>query len=276
MHHIRYLSPMVIAVAVAIGCGSGKPQDAAATTDEQPEAPVQLAQTQTGAAPAAAATTSAAPAGGGSASVNGSVKFTGTAPAPEKVRMDADPVCKQQHTTPVLSEEVVVNGNGTLKHVFVYVKEGVAGDFPAPAAPVVLDQHGCWYTPHVFGIQVNQPLEIVNSDASLHNVNAKPTLNPPFNIAQPAKGMKTQKKFIKPETGIKFKCNVHPWMSAWGHVLSHPFYSVSNDSGTFTISGLPAGTYTIEAWHEKYGTQSQQVTVGDGEAKAVDFSFVGQ
>jgi hypothetical protein len=228
---------------------------------------MQLAEAPAGAQPAAAA---------GSASIRGSVKFSGTAPAREKVKMDADPECKKQHPEAVLSEEVVVNDNGTLKNVFVYVKEGLGGSYPAPTTPVTLDQKGCWYQPRVFGIQLNQPLEIVNSDPSMHNVNAKPAVNQPFNIAQPTQGMKTAKKFAKPEAGVKFKCNVHPWMTAYGHVLAHPFFSVSGPDGAFAIAGLPAGSYVLEAWHEKYGTQTQNVTVGDGESKTAEFAFTAQ
>lgn len=196
------------------------------------------------------------------------------------INMDADPVCQQQHTSPVYSEDVVVNANGALKNVFVYVnaeKSGmVRSALAAPTTPVVLTQSGCWYSPHVFGIQADQPLEIVNDDATLHNINAKPTVNQPFNVAQPVKGMKTTKKFAKPEVMVKFKCNVHPWMNAYAGVLTHPFFSVSGADGAFAITGLPAGTYTIEAWHEKYGTQTQTVTVGDGESKSLELTFKAQ
>ena len=261
-------SPVLIAIVAAIGCGGGKPQSASATTDaaSSSESRMQLAQAPTGAPPA----------GGGSASIRGTVRFAGTAPASEKVRMDADPICQQQHQTPVFSENVVVNSNGTLKNVFVYVKEGAKGPFQAPTTPVVLEQKGCWYLPHVFGIQVNQPLEIVNSDATLHNINAKPTVNQPFHVAQPVKGMKTTKKFTTPERMVKFKCNVHPWMNAYAGVVEHPFFSVSGEDGAFAITGLPAGTYVIEAWHEKYGTQAQNVTLAEGEAKSVELSFNAQ
>lgn len=264
MTRARWCSPMVMAILVAIGCGSGRPQDASATTDHgaQPEAPMQLAES-----PAAAA---------GSASVTGSVRFEGTTPAPEKVKMAADPVCAQQHTEPVYTEDVVVNSNGTLKNVVVFVKEGLSGSFPAPSTPVVLDQKGCWYIPRVLAIQAGQPLEIVNSDATLHNVNVKPAANPPFNIAQPMAGSKSTKKFAKAEVGVPFKCNVHPWMHAVAVVTDHPFFSVSGADGSFSIKALPAGTYVLEAWHEKYGAQTQTVTVADGKSKSVEFVFKGQ
>lgn len=207
------------------------------------------------------------------ATIQGKVTFTGSAPAAGPVQMAADPICQQQHTTPVPAEEVVVNDNGTLRHVFVSVKEGVMGTFPTPGQPVVLNQQGCLYTPHVFGAQVSQPVEIVNSDSTLHNINAMPTANRRFNIAQPVKGMKTTKTFDKPEAAIPFKCNVHPWMKAYGFVLSHPFFSVTDASGSFTIANLPAGTYILEAWHEKYGAKTQSITVADGETKDVEFTF---
>jgi hypothetical protein len=274
----------MIAVLVAIGCGGdpstalgapsraksrdgGKPQDASATTKTQDDAPVQLAQAPEGAAPSG---------GGGSASVQGAVRLEGAAPAPGKVQMAADPVCQQQHAEPVYTEAVVVSETGMLQNVFVHVKTGLQGPFPPTTTPVTLNQSGCWYAPHVFGIQVNQPLEILNSDSTLHNVNAKPANNQPFNVAQPVKGMKTTKKFTKPEAGVAFKCNVHPWMSAYAHVVEHPHFSVSGADGSFAITGLPAGTYEVEAWHERYGTQTQTVTVGDGEVKTAEFTFKAQ
>lgn len=261
----RIIAPMWIAVVVAIGCGGSKPQDAAAKPPRADE-PVQVAQ-----APA-----EVGPAAGGSAAIQGSVRFEGSAPGMEALKMDADPVCQQQHATPVTSEEVVVNANGTLKNVFVYVKEGVKGTFPAPTQPAVLDQSGCQYKPHVLGLQANQPLEIVNSDGTLHNINAKPASNQPFNVAQPIKGMKTKKAFAKPEVMVRFKCNVHPWMSAYAGVVAHPFFAVSDAEGVFSIAGLPAGTYVLEAWHEQYGTKTQTVSVKDGETKAVEFAFTGE
>ena len=259
----RSVGMALLGIFFAIGCGA-KPQDASAKSD----APMQLAEA-TDAAPAAT------PAGG--ATVAGSVKFSGTAPAAEHIKMDADPQCKLAHPEAVSKQDVVVNANGTLQHVFVYVKSGLEGKtFPAPKDAVKLDQHGCMYSPHVMGVQVNQPFEIVNDDATLHNVNCKPTKSKPFNLAQPVKGMKNSKSFTAPEVMVKCVCNVHPWMAAYVGVLDHPFYSVTDDQGTFSLAGLPAGTYTIEAWHEKYGAQTQDVTVGDGESKTTNFEFKAQ
>jgi len=265
MHARRIVSFMVGGMLVAIGCGGGKPQDAAATSDTGGHT-VQLAQAPSETAPADLKA--------GSAAITGTVQFSGTAPAPAKIKMDADPQCLLQHQGAVLAQEVVVNANGTLKNVFVYVKTGLEGKtFPSPSAAAKLDQHGCLYEPHVLGVQVNQPLEILNSDATLHNVNCKPTKSKPFNIAQPTKGMKSTKTFTAPEIMVKCACNVHPWMATYLGVLDHPFFSVSGEDGRFTLSGLPAGQYTVEAWHEKYGTQTQSVSVGDGETKSVDFTF---
>lgn len=273
MRRIRSYSPMVIGILIAIGCGSGKPQSASAKTDSTAhvtEAPAPSAP------PSRADAGAQATASLGSAAIQLTARLDGAAPPRDVVKMDADPVCQQQHTSAFYTEDVVTNAQGGLKNVFVYVKDGVSGTFPTPTAPVTLNQSGCWYGPHVFGLQANQPLDIVNSDATLHNINAKPTVNPPFNVAQPVKGMKTTKKFPKPEVMVKFKCNVHPWMSAFAGVVSHPFFGVTDEAGATTITGLPAGTYTLEAWHERYGTQTQSVALGDGETKAVEWTFKAQ
>jgi hypothetical protein len=208
--------------------------------------------------------------------ISGNVAFTGTPPAPQKIGMEADPICAGLHKEPVFTEDVVVNPNGTLRHVFVYVKEGLEGKtFPVPAQAVVFDQRGCHYSPHVFGVQVNQTLEILNSDPTLHNVHGMPTQSREFNLGMPIQGMKLTRKFDKPEVMVKFKCDVHPWMNAYAGVLTHPFFSVTGEEGTFEIKDLPAGSYVVEAWHEKYGTQTQSVTVDETGTQTVNFSFAG-
>ena len=207
-------------------------------------------------------------------SVTGKVNFSGTPPTPEKLSMSADPTCASLHTDPVYDDSVVVNTDGTLRNVFVYVKEGLEGQtLPAPpSTSVTIDQKGCQYFPHVFGIQVGQTLEILNSDATLHNIHSLAEKSKQFNLGMPIQGMKLTKKFDNPEIMVKMKCDVHPWMHAYVGVLAHPFFGVSGEDGTFTIKDLPAGEYTIEAWHEKYGPQTQKVTVGE-EATTIDFTF---
>lgn len=209
------------------------------------------------------------------ASISGTVAFTGTAPAAEKISMGADPSCSALHSGPVMTENVVVNANGTLKNVFVYIKTGLEGkSFPVPTEKAILDQQGCQYLPHVAGLQVGQELEILNSDGTLHNVHGMPEKSKEFNLGMPIKGMKLKRKFKEPEVMVKFKCDVHPWMSAYVGILSHPYYNVTNEEGAFSLSDVPPGTYTIEAWHETYGVQSQEITVTDGD-QTIEFSFAG-
>ncbi len=209
------------------------------------------------------------------ASVKGSVAFSGTAPAAKTVNMAADPTCAAQHKTAMPDEDVIVNANNTLKNVFVYVKSGLEGKtFPTPAASVSFDQNGCHYVPHVLGVMVGQTFEIINSDSTLHNVHSLAKESKQFNLGMPIKGMKIKKKFEKPEVMAKLKCDVHPWMHAYVGVLSHPFYAVSGEDGSFEIKDLPAGKYTLEAWHETLGTKTQEMTVVDGaDAPPVQFSF---
>ena len=199
--------------------------------------------------------------------------FEGAAPAAEKLKIDADQKCKLMHPDGLLSDEVVVNPNNTLKNVFVYVKSGLEGKkFDAPKTPVVFDQIGCHYNPKVFGVMVGQPVEIRNSDDTLHNVHALPANSTQFNLGMPIKGMKLTKSFAKPEVMVKIKCEVHSWMKAYAGVVDNPFYGTSGDDGSVKLADLPTGEYTLVAWHEKYGAKEQKVTVADKD-QAVDFKF---
>ena len=214
--------------------------------------------------------------GADSASISGKITFDGTPPKRKKINTDADPKCAEMHAdSPLLSEEVVVNPDGTLRNVFVYVKSGLTKTYDKPTTAVELHQTGCHYVPHVFGMMPGQRLDIINDDDTLHNIHAMPTdpNNKEFNKGQPNKGMKSSATFAHPEVMVHFKCDVHPWMSAYVGVLDNPFYSTTGDDGTFSIKDLPAGTYELAAWHEKYGEQVQKVTVADGEAKTIDFKF---
>lgn len=212
---------------------------------------------------------------GGGATVTGEVKFVGKAPVNAPIDMSEEPKCRSDYTTIPREQSVVVNPNGTLSEVFVYVKAGLPADakYPPPSTPVVIDQQGCMYHPRVFGIMVGQTLEIENSDPLLHNIKAMGRANRPFNISQPAAGMKAERTFGAREVMLPFECNVHGWMHAYVGVLPSPFFSTTAADGRFTIRDLPPGTYTIEAWQEKYGAQTATVTVRGTETKTVDFTY---
>lgn len=205
--------------------------------------------------------------------VTGKVNFKGTAPKAEAIKMNADPVCVKENAGKTVTKgDVIVNTNGTLANVFVYVKDGVKNAPAAPATPVTFDQAGCMYKPRVFGVRANQTLKIVNSDPTLHNVHSLPKANTGFNMGMSVKGQTIEKKFAKPEMGVRIKCDVHGWMTATAHVMDHPFFAVTDTTGNFSIADLPAGEYTLEAWHEKLGSTTQKVTVKEG-ANTVDFTF---
>ena len=220
--------------------------------------------------PPAAVTNPVDPATAGT--ITGTIRFEGTPPAAEPINMSSDPYCEKQPAR--LTEAVLAGSGGTLQNVFVYVKDGL-GDrvFPVPATPVVLDQKSCRYVPHVMGIQVGQTLDILSSDNTLHNVHAMPERNREFNQAHQLAGIKHTHVFSTKEVMIPFKCDVHKWMNAYIGVLDHPFYAVTGANGTFELKGLPPGMYTIEAWHEKLGTQTQTVTVGEKQTSDVAFTF---
>jgi len=202
--------------------------------------------------------------------VKGKASYTGAPPAPTKLAMDADPVCAAAHTTPVMSEEVVVKDGG-LQNVFVYLTG--APSKPAPATPVTIDQQGCQYHPHVLGIQVGQPLQILNSDQTLHNIHGMPKKNPQFNFAMPKFVKKKDTKFDTVEMMVAVKCDVHPWMNSYIGVLDHPYFAVSGPDGTFTIADVPAGEYPVKAWHEKLGEKDGKVKVDEGGTATIDFTF---
>jgi len=220
----------------------------------------------------APATANVSTAGG---TITGTIKFTGVAPKNPAIDMSEEAACKAKYKTPPTQEAVVAGPANALANVFVYVKAGVpAGQtFTAPTTAVVLDQDGCRYHPHVLGIMVGQPLEILNTDPVLHNIKAIAKANRPFNVSQPNAGMKTTKTFTAPEVMVNLECNVHGWMQAYAGVRPDPFFAVSAPNGSFTISGLPPGTYTLEAWHEKFGTQTATVTIAGTESKTQNFTF---
>jgi len=223
---------------------------------------------------AALAHASVAWAAGGT--VTGKVVFEGIPPSVKEIQFGAEKQCALGHEHPPTYEDVVINGNGAVRDVLVYVTGEVPGQYAAPTEPLIFQQHGCIFVPHVGAVMLGQPVEVRNDDSVLHNVRAQSKLGQSFNIAQPVQGMKTTKKLLKPEIGIPLKCDVHFWMTGYLHVLPHPFFAITGPDGTFTIKGLPPGTYTIEAWHGKLGTQTQSVIVAEGQTAPAAFTFKTQ
>jgi hypothetical protein len=210
----------------------------------------------------------------GSARVIVKVLLSGSPPAPAKIQTAADPYCAKVHQAePLLSQTVQVGSDGALIDSLVFVKDGVTGPYAVPQTPVTLDQKGCVYIPHVIGMRAGQPLQILNSDPTLHNIHPLPLINAGFNIGMPVQGMKQTRVFQKAEPVFHVKCDVHSWMSAYIATFTHPFFGVSNSQGSVELNNLPAGTFQIQAWHEKYGLQTQSVSLAAGETKQITFSY---
>lgn len=209
------------------------------------------------------------------ATVHGIVHFDGKVPAAKPVSMTSDPVCAKQHATPITSQEIMADAKGDLQNVVVFVSEGL-GDrtFDAPTAPVVVEQKGCMYQPHVLAVRANQTLQVVNNDPTSHNIHPVPANNREWNKAEPP-GTKMEETFAREEIAIPVKCNVHPWMRGYIAVFKHPYFAVTGKDGSFDLGNLPPGTYTIKAWHEKLGTSTQTVTIGANETKEINFVFKG-
>jgi len=207
--------------------------------------------------------------------IQGKITFDGKAPKMKSLRMDADPVCVANNEVAPRREWLILDENNGLKNVLVFVKESsagssLAGEFNLPENPAVIDQNGCIYVPHVLGVMVGQKLDILNSDGTLHNIHALPKVNKEFNNAMPRSKKRMTVQFDKSEAPFKVKCDVHPWMGAFIGVFDHPYFAVTGDDGSYVISGLEPGVYVIEAWHEKLGSQTANVTVGDS---AANFTF---
>jgi hypothetical protein len=211
--------------------------------------------------------------GAGAAVIKGVVKFAGVAPAPQPIRMSADPSCARQHSRPVLRREVVVDSQGGLQYAIVFIANGL-GDrtFDPPAQPAVISQKGCLYEPHLLAVRENQPFEVVNDDPTSHNIHPTPANNREWNKAEPP-GARVEEVFPREEIAIPVKCNIHPWMRGYIAVLKNPYFAVTKQDGSFDLPSLPPGTYTIKAWHEKLGTATQTVTIGANQKKEISFVF---
>jgi plastocyanin len=205
--------------------------------------------------------------------ISGTIHLAGKAPQRIQIDMAQDPACALAETN---YTEQYVTQNGKLGNVFVYVKDGLGNKLYAPPSdPIVIDQKGCRFTPHVTGVMAGQPVKFTNSDATMHNVHMTPQIstNQSVDISQPPNGAGEMRTLPTPELMIPVRCNNHPWMGAFINVAANPFFSVSGSDGHFTIKGLPPGTYTIVAVHEKLGQQTATITVGSKQTAAQDFTF---
>lgn len=203
--------------------------------------------------------------------VSGKVTYDGTPAKPKAIDMTKEPVCAKQHATPVTTENVLTGPGNSLENVVVYVSAG-APDDGAPSQPARFEQKGCQYLPHLLAFQVNQPVEIANEDQTSHNIHPLPRLNREWNRSQPAGTPPISEKFDKPEF-ILVKCNIHSWMRGYFAVMKNSHYAVTGSDGEFKIPNLSPGKYTITAWHESYGEQSQEVTISESETQTIHFSF---
>jgi plastocyanin len=204
--------------------------------------------------------------------ITGHIAFSGAVPAPITIDMRDEPTCAERFDPDYPQAQPVSVEDGNLRNVFVYISDGLTGSFPAPDDAVVIDQRACIYTPRVAGVQTGQQLVFRNSDDLLHNIRATPNVNRGFNISQP-RNMDSPRTFASREVMIPIECNVHGWMHAYVGVLDHPYFAVSDGDGSFRIANVPPGTYTIETWHERYGTQTEQITVGPNETVELTFAY---
>jgi plastocyanin len=258
---IVFATLAVFSVAGAMACSK---------KSETPE------QTQVGAAttPAGTAPAAAAPANTpgvlGKGTIRGTVHFKGKAPEPYAVTTP-DPFCARH---PIKEEDVIVGPGGGLSNVLVRVTKGVTGRYDPPATDAAVDQSGCMYRPRVQAVIAGQTVQVKNSDQTLHNVHTYRGASTVFNQAQIPGMAPMVKKFSEGGQIIKFKCDVHPWMTGYVAVTTNPFFAVSTSDGSFVIEKLPPGTYALEAWHERLGTRaSADVTVTDDQPATAAFEF---
>ena len=207
-------------------------------------------------------------------SITGTVKFEGTPPVFRPIDMSAEAACVRANPKPVVPPVVVLGDHGALANVAVYIKSGLGVyHFDTPTDPAVLDQVNCMYTPRILAMMVNQPFEVKNTDPTTHNIHPIPRDNRSWNRSLAAGEPPYTTTFTHPELAIPIVCNIHPWMRAYLFVFANPYYDITTKAGTFELKGLPPGTYTIEAWHERFGTQDVSVTVGPKESKRISFTF---
>ncbi len=248
---------MVLLVCIAlgvIGCSKKQPDESA-----EPPEPTAVVDPST------------------AGSITGTVRLEGEAPKFKPIDMSAEAACVQANPSPVVPPIVVTGAHGALANAVVYVKSGLGSyRFDIPPAPVALDQKGCMYEPRILAVMARQTFEVHNEDPTIHNVHAMPRENRPWNKSEPVGDPPIEANFTKPELAIPIACNIHPWMRAYMFVFAHPYFAITPKTGEFELKGLPPGTYVIEAWQERFGTQDQTVTLGPKENKSLSFTFVSE
>lgn len=261
------LAVAALAAGTALAVGCAKKEDKRPT---RPEA-VREAPTPGGQAPTQLL---------GTSTITGVVKYIGAPKRRESLnnQMGGDEVCAAASAAGAVLDEtfIIDSATGAVQNVFVYVKDAPKGKYAAPTDVKVLDQKGCVYMPHALALQTNQTLNILNSDDTTHNVNSMANVNKGFNESMTSGSAKISKKFSKQEI-FKIKCDVHGWMGAFVGVFEHPFFAVTAADGSFSIGQLPAGTYTLTAYHEKLKEieTTVTVTVDEGGEQTVELSFGG-
>jgi len=243
-----FASLLLLAVSASIGCGKSQ------TTE--PAGPVLTVDPAT------------------VGSISGTVTYDGPAPSFQPIDMSASPACVQANPSPVIPPIVVLGDQSALANVVVYVKEGLRNyRYDVPKATAVLQQKNCMYDPHVLALMTGQPFEVQNNDPTMHNVHPMPKHNRQWSNSQPAGSAALKETFTHTEFAMPVLCNVHPWMRSFVFVFDHPYFSVTPKTGTFELTHLPPGTYTIEAWHETLGVQDQTVTLGPKQSPMISFAF---
>jgi hypothetical protein len=250
----------VLFIAAAVGLAVG--MMSCGSKQETSEAP----------APAATAGKAVDPATAGT--ITGTIKLDGTPPKMKVINMAAEPNCAKQHSDPAMTQDVVPGDGGTLQNVVVYLKGDFSQyTFAVPTTAAQIDQKGCMYNPHVLALMANQPLTVITSDPTTHNIHPVPKNNREWNVSQPPGSPPIMQSFAHEEIAVPVKCNVHPWMKAYIAVVGSPYFQVTGKDGSFSLANVPPGTYTVSAWHESFGSSEQSVTIGPKESKAVTITF---
>lgn len=252
------IRPVVLALALIVAvvtAGCSSKQNEGAPAQPEPTATVD---------PATAGT------------ITGSVTFHGTPPQYHAIDMSAESACVEANPRPVIPPVVIVGAHGALANSVVYIKSGLgAYRYSTPTEPAVLDQKACMYVPRILAFRAGQPFEIKNTDPVTHNIHPIPRENKRWNRSLAANEAPFITNFPYPELAIPVVCNIHPWMRAYLFVFDHPYFEVTPETGAFELQNVPPGTYTIEVWHERFGTLDQTVTLAPKGSKEISFEFTG-